>query len=121
MEVFMPKRVRSFVASGIIVATILLAILIPKYYMVMLHSNEAVLKSNLLDMRKAIDSFTADKRRAPKSLQELVEAGYFRTLPTDPMTRSNSSWKLAVGTPGITDVHSGSGSVSSDGTTYDTW
>jgi general secretion pathway protein G len=117
----MTNRVRTIIASGIIVIAILLVILIPKYYTVTRHSKETVLKANLLDLRKAIDSFTDDKKRVPHSLQELVEAGYFRTLPTDPMTRSNSSWKLAVGTPGITDVHSGSGSVSSNGTTYDTW
>jgi general secretion pathway protein G len=121
MEAFMAKRVRALIAPGITVIAILLAILIPKYHMVMLQGKEAVLKANLRDIRDAIDSFTAAKKRAPHTLQDLVDAGYFRAIPADPITQSNSSWKPPVGTPGITDVHSGSGSVSSDGTTYDTW
>ena len=116
----MRKRPRAIIAPGIALIAILLAILIPKYYVVMRHSKEAVLKANIREIRKAIDNFTADKKRAPHTLQDLVDAGYFRTLPTDPITQSNSSWE-PVGIPDIIGVHSGSGSASSDGTTYDTW
>jgi len=40
-----------------------------------------VLKEDLHVMRNAIDSYTMDKRKAPQSLQELVEAGYLKSIP----------------------------------------
>jgi general secretion pathway protein G len=63
-------------------------------------------------------------------LQDLVDAGYFRQLPIDPITNSNSSWEPATDTAvaapdqtqsGIVDVHSGSTAISSEGTPYNTW
>jgi general secretion pathway protein G len=81
-------------------------------------------------MRRVIDQYTADKKKAPQSLQDLVDGGYFRQLPTDPVTNSNSTWEAvtdtAVSSPdqtesGIIDVHSGSAAISSEGTPYNTW
>jgi general secretion pathway protein G len=37
-------------------------------------------------MRLAIREFTADKKRAPKSLEELVDEKYLGSIPVDPMT-----------------------------------
>ena len=121
------------VHGGFIVLTIiaiLVGISIPIYKAVILRSRESVLKSNLHSMREVIDQYTADKKKAPQSLQDLVDAGYFRQLPVDPITNSNSSWEptsdSAVASPeqtdsGITDVHSGSSGISSEGTPYSTW
>ena len=91
---------------------------------------EAVLKQNLVTMRKAIDDFYADNRRYPTSLDELVEKRYLRTIPKDPITESAETWEtiqedptdteesedseeLTVG-PGIIDVKSGA-----EGKTHD--
>lgn len=41
---------------------------------------------NLRTTRDAIDHYTLDKERCPKSLQDLVDAGYLRAIPVDPMT-----------------------------------
>ena len=41
---------------------------------------------------------TADKKKAPQALQDLVDAGYFRQLPIDPITNSNSTWETAADT-----------------------
>ena len=71
-----------------------------------------------------------DKEKAPQSLQDLVEAGYLRKLPKDPFTGSEETWQVETSDalmsldqtePGITDVHSGSSLVGSDGTAYSSW
>ena len=114
----------------ITIIAILAAISIPMYKAVVLNAKEVVLKDNLRTLRKTIDQYTADKKKAPQSLQDLVDAGYFKQIPNDPITNSNSTWEpvtdTAVASPdqtesGITDVHSGSSANSSEGTPYNTW
>ena len=114
----------------ITIIAILAAISIPMYKAVVLNAKEVVLKDNLRTLRKTIDQYTADKKKAPQSLQDLVDAGYFKQIPIDPITNSNSTWEpvtdTAVASPdqtdsGITDVHSGSSAISSEGTPYNTW
>jgi len=67
---------------------ILVAIAIPVYKTMILSSREKVLKANLHSLRGVIDQYTADKKKAPQTLQDLVDAGYFRKdgLPLDPIT-----------------------------------
>ena len=93
-------------------------------------AKEEVLLHNLTEMRRVIKLYTENNRKAPQSLQDLVNAGYFRELPVDPVTKSNQTWQPVVGTvavsPGTTDrgvidVHSGAALVSSKGTAYRTW
>src|SRR5437762_8615247 len=107
------------------VIAILASIAIPMYRAVVANAKETVLKDNLREMRRVIDQYTADKKKAPTSLQDLVDAGYFRQLPVDPMTNSNSTWQgvndTSVASPdqtesGIVDVHSGSTAISPRGT-----
>jgi general secretion pathway protein G len=114
----------------ITIIAILAAIAVPIYKAVVLNAKETVLKDNLRTIRRVIDQFTADKKKAPQSLQDLVDAGYFRELPEDPITGSNSTWETVVDTSvssaeqtetGIGDVHSGSAAISSEGTPYNTW
>jgi general secretion pathway protein G len=101
------------------IVAMLLAIAFPTYRYIMVKARERVLKVNLSAMREVIKSYTKDKNRAPQSLQDLVDAGYFReSLPFDPL---NAGWKPVIGAGGITDVRSGSDSISSSGTTYSTW
>jgi general secretion pathway protein G len=109
---------------------ILASIAIPMYRASVRNAKETILKDNLITMRKVIDQYTADKKKAPQSLQDLVDAGYFKTLPLDPITNSNSSWQTvndtSVASPeqtesGIIDVHSGASGVSSEGTPYNSW
>jgi general secretion pathway protein G len=94
------------------------------------HAKEAVLRDDLFTMRSCIDQYTLDKQKAPQSLEDLVSAGYLKTLPKDPFTGSSDSWQTTTDdtlmdpsqtAPGITDVHSGSNGVGSDGTAYNTW
>ncbi len=109
---------------------VLMAIAVPNYISAVKAAKESVLKEDLHVIRQAIDSYTMDKQKAPQSLQELVDAGYLKTIPTDPMTRTNDSWvtdqsdslhSLDQTEPGIDDVHSGDQEPGSDGQPYSTW
>ena len=114
----------------LVIMAILVSIAIPMYQATIRTSNEAVLRNNLAELRKAIDAYTADKKKAPQALTDLVDGGYFRTIPSDPITKSNETWEVAVAAfvispdqtdSGIVDIHSGSTAVSSEGTPYNTW
>jgi general secretion pathway protein G len=109
---------------------ILVGIAVPIYKTSIQHAREAVLRDDLFQMRSLIDQFTLDKQRAPQSLQELVEAGYLREIPTDPITNSRDTWQVVQedvlqsidqSQPGITDVHSGATGAGSDGRPYSEW
>ena len=114
----------------ITIIAILGAIAIPMYRAVVLQAKETVLHDNLREMRRVIDQYTADKKKSPQSLQDLVDGGYFRQLPEDPMTGSNQTWEAVMDTSvsspdqtesGLVDLHSGSTAISSEGTPYNTW
>jgi len=108
---------------------ILMAVAVPVYNQSIIQARESVLRSNLSTLRNVISQYTLDKQKAPQSLDDLVQGGYLRQVPVDPMTRL-PNWEvvqedvlLAVDQqdPGITDVHSASSGTASDGTAYSTW
>ena len=126
----MTKRRRKWLVAGLVIAALLIGIAIPVYKTAIRSSREKTLRANLLALRNVIDQYTADKKRAPQTLQDLVDAGYFRKLPLDPVTNSDSTWEPVMATVailpgktdrGIVDVHSGSNSTSSDKTPYRSW
>ena len=109
---------------------VLMAIAIPNYISAIKAARESVLKEDLHVLRGAIDSYTMDKQKAPQSLQDLVEAGYLKAIPMDPMTRATDTWvtdtsdalsSVDQSEPGIDDVHSGDQEPGSDGQPYSTW
>ena len=109
---------------------ILMTIAIPNFVAAKRAADEAVLKEDLHVLRNAIDSYTMDKQKAPQSLQDLVEAGYLRKIPVDPMTHSSETWVTETSDtlqsvdqtePGVNDVHSGDQQNGSDGQPYSTW
>ena len=110
------------------VIIILAAITLPQYQKTIMHTRETVLKDDLRKMRSLIDQFAADKGRLPQSLDELVSEGYMREVPVDPFT-SQKDWSITTGEDpnslqgetGMTDVHSASTEVSSEGTPYNEW
>ena len=109
---------------------ILATLAIPSYVSAIKHAREAVLKEDLHVMRSAIDSYTMDKQKAPQALDDLVQDGYLKVIPDDPMTHSKDTWatntsdsmySLDQTEPGIDDVHSGAQITGNDGTAYNTW
>ena len=109
---------------------ILMTIAIPNFVAAKRAADEAVLKEDLHVLRNAIDSYTMDKQKAPQSLQDLVDAGYLRKIPVDPMTHTSDTWVTETSDtlhsvdqtdPGIDDVHSGDQRNGSDGQPYSTW
>ena len=95
----------------------------------MRHAREDALREDLYSMRNAIDQFIQDLKRCPGSFEDLVSAGYMRALPTDPFTKSNTTWQPVPddsipgfsNSPCVVDVHSGSKDTGTDGTHYDQW
>jgi general secretion pathway protein G len=95
-----------------------------------IYSRESVLKTDLFQLRDAIDQYYADKGTYPTSLDALVSDGYVRKLPEDPFTKSSSTWQTVPAEPdpnnptaeaGVDDVKSGSDATALDGTKYAEW
>jgi len=112
----------------ITVIIILAAIVLPQYQKTILSTREAVLRDDLSKFRSLIDQYAADKQKLPQSLDDLVSGGYMRELPKDPIT-GQADWTVTTGDDpnsssaeqGVTDVHSASSDVSSEGTPYNEW
>jgi general secretion pathway protein G len=108
---------------------ILLSIAVPTYQRSILRAREGVLRQNLFTLRNVIQQYTLDKQKAPQSLDDLISAGYLKTIPADPMT-SKPDWtvdqedlveSVDQQEPGISDVHSSSPGTGTDGTAYSSW
>ena len=108
---------------------VLLSVAVPVYKQSIKNANETVLKDDLFTLRNLIDEYTYDKKKAPQSLDDLVSAGYLKSLPKDPFTHA-TDWQatpedtmlaLDQTQPGIVDVHSSSNLIGTDGTAYSTW
>jgi general secretion pathway protein G len=112
------------------IISILATLAIPYFAAAIRHAREAVLREDLQTMRMAIDSYTMDKQKAPQSLDDLVQEGYLKAIPEDPMTHAKDTWvtdtsdamySIDQTDPGINDVHSGSEESASDGQAYSSW
>ena len=111
------------------IIVILMSVAIPRYQASILRARETVLRDDLYTMRSVIDEYTLDKQKAPQSLDDLVQGGYIKTIPKDPMT-NEANWEveqediiLTVDQqdPGISGVKSASNATASDGTAYSSW
>ncbi len=110
------------------VIIILVSVALPQFQKTIMHARETVLHDDLFKMRSLIDQYAADKGKLPQSLDDLVTAGYMREIPKDPIT-DNKDWAITTGDDpysteggsGVTDVHSASGDVSTEGTPYSEW
>ena len=111
------------------IVAILAAIALPNYRVAIIQSREAVLRENLYRLRDLIDQYYVDKGQYPASLDVLVEEGYLRKLPVDPITQ-DADWTPVYAepdpdnpaeTPGVYDVKSTSEAPSLGGTPYNEW
>lgn len=107
------------------IIVVLAAIGVTSYQHVQLKARETVLKKDLIDMRKMIDEYAADREKLPGSIDDLVAHGYIREIPIDPIT-GDKDWIVDMGDDtisrdggqGVVDVHSAAGGVGSDGVAY---
>lgn len=111
------------------VMSVLVGIALPQYKNAITNAKEATLRENLFRFRDLIDQYQADKGKYPASLEALVEDGYLRKIPVDPMT-SRADWQTLLAepdpdnpgeAPGVYDVRSSSTEVSLSGTAYGEW
>lgn len=111
------------------IISILVSIAVPLYQKSLLKTRESLLKNNLFTLRTVIDEYTFDKQKAPQTLDDLVNEGYLRAVPIDPIA-GNNQWKIIMEdsvssvnqtTPGIFDVRSMATGKSLEGTIYSDW
>jgi general secretion pathway protein G len=121
---------RGFTLIELIVVMSIVALLVsiaaPRYFRSVERAKENALQTSLNVMRDALDQFAADKGRYPDSLPELVEKRYLRSVPTDPLTGSATTWVML--TPpdpsvkgAVYDVRSGMAGRASDGRLLADW
>jgi general secretion pathway protein G len=124
-------RRKGFTLIELIVVLAIIALLVsivaPRYTRSVEAAREASLRTSLNVMRDAIDKYAADKGRYPETLSKLVELGYLRKVPEDPMTGQTDSWQMLPARPGsvmegnVADVRSGASGKGLDGSAYGTW
>ena len=102
------------------IITILAGISIALYGNGVTQAEEAVLRTDLKEMREAIDAYHADKNKWPASLEVLATEKYIRQVPVDTVTRA-ADWQTTpsepdptnpLDEPGISDVHSAAAETS---------
>src|SRR5688572_14645746 len=105
------------------IAAILATLAEPMWQESITRAREASLKQTLFNMRDILDQYRADRGKYPQAMAEVVSAGYLRQMPTDPFTRSATTWQEipSESEGGVFDVHSGSPLVGTDGTPYNQW
>ncbi len=134
----LPGATRGFTLLELIVVVamigILAAIALPNLIQMPTRSKEAVLKTNLRTIRQAIDQFYGDLGHYPETIDALVEEGYLRSVPIDPILEIQE-WDVVYEDleyeevpeteqefgPGIIDVFSLSEDFSIEGTAYNEW
>ena len=125
----------------IAVIGILAAIAIPNLIQTPRRAKEAVLRTNLRTIREVIDQHYGDKGFYPSDLETLVDEGYLRDVPFDPIY-GEAEWGLVYeGSPddfndpdsiawevdleteggGVVDIYSLSEDLSLDGEPYAEW
>jgi general secretion pathway protein G len=107
---------------------LLVSIALPQYRYAQQRAREAVLRENITRIREVLDQYFSDRGKYPTTLRQLVDEGYLRKMPYDPITRSTNTWQVIyedVGEnpdpnaePGIIDVKSGAQGYTLDGRPY---
>ncbi len=127
---------KGFTLIELVIVMTLIGIIVgmglPQYRNSVKKARETMLKENLYIMRNLLGQYYTDKRKYPISLQTLVDEGYLKMIPRDPITYAVDNWEeipeelneddlLSGVIPGIADVRSGSDLTGIDGTPYNTW
>lgn len=109
------------------IIALLASIVAPRYIRTVDNAREASLRTSLNVMRDAIDKYAADKGRYPDSLDDLVQRGYLRQIPEDPITGQRDSWQMlpppvdSAATGRMANVRSGASGQAQNGEFYASW
>jgi general secretion pathway protein G len=107
------------------IIALLVSIVAPRAIGGVARAEEAALRQDLAIMRDALDKHYSDAGRYPAALQELVTKRYLRSIPPDPLTKSNATWiTVAPADPekgAVYDVRSGAPGAGSNGLPYAQW
>lgn len=122
-------RSKGFTLIELLVAMVIIALLmsiaVPRYFHSVSKAEETSLKADLSVMREALDKYYADNGQYPDTLDDLVTRKYLRKVPIDPITQSDTTWRLIPPDAGrkgaIFDVKSGAQGAASDGMPYADW
>jgi len=115
----------------ITVILILLGAAVPIYSHSITRAREENFRTSVDTLNTVIYQYALDKKKFPKSLEDLKSEKYIDTVPDD-ITGRNDTWvtEPSDGTimsidqtdpDGIIGVHSGSNQLASDGTAYSKW
>lgn len=93
------------------VVLLLAAVIVPCVVDCPAKARERILRHDVTEIRALINQYTLDLQRRPRSLEDLVEAGYLKNLPIDRVTGRNDTWVAEWSDdpkmPGIVGVRSG--------------
>lgn len=122
-----PQFCRFLIVSFVVTSAASCGAVKSRYNVKAMKEREAVLRDQLFQMRTIIDQYSADQGRLPQSLKDLVDGGYLRQIPEDPITQK-PDWKLIMGEDpnskgrvGIVDIRSSSSEKSTEGKPYNDW
>jgi general secretion pathway protein G len=107
---------------------LLVSVALPRFRDAQQRAREAVLRENLFRLREVLDQYHHDKGKYPATLEVLVQDGYLREMPLDPITGSPNTWievpeDMAdnpdpTAQAGVWDVQSGAEGTTLDGIAY---
>jgi general secretion pathway protein G len=88
-------------------------------------AKEHALQQDLRTIRLMAQTYCSDQHKPPRSLDDLVAAGYLKHIPKDPMTGRDDTWIVErsndTAMSGWVNVHSGASGTSSNGSRYTDW
>ncbi len=95
-----------------------------------LRTKENRLREDLFSLRTVLDEYAFDRRRAARTIENLLQEHYLREMPIDPITGSRATWRIVMENrenavdklaPGILEFKSGSTKIGSNGKRYLEW